>query len=137
MPNTATVERAVGRECESAAQLLTTKSITVNVLIEICGQVIEVRKQIPSSDPKPREAVPRSFLGGRSLVLGPERSLWERAQVNIVTDSADEIREFDALLSELWVREDTGWKALLYEFTPLGMRERRETLRWCGARPRP
>ncbi len=59
----------------------------------------------------------------RTRVLGPDAVVVERAQVNTVTDSTGETREFDALLSELWVREDIGWKALLYEFTPLGVRE--------------
>ncbi len=59
----------------------------------------------------------------RTLVLSPDAVVVERAQVNIVTDSTGETREYDALLSELWVREDTGWKALLYEFTNLGVRE--------------
>ncbi len=43
--------------------------------------------------------------------------------MNIVADSTSETREYDVLLSELWVREDTGWKALLYQFTNLGVRE--------------
>jgi hypothetical protein len=55
-------------------------------------------------------------------VLGPDAVVVERAQVNIVTDRTGEIREYDVLLSELWVREDTGWKALLYQFTDLGVR---------------
>lgn len=59
----------------------------------------------------------------RTRVLGPDAVVLERAQVNIVTDSAGEIREHDVLLSELWVREGTGWKALLYQFTDLGVRE--------------
>ncbi len=59
----------------------------------------------------------------RTLVLGPDAVVVERAQVNIVTGSTGETREYDALLSELWVREDTGWKALLYHFRFLGMRE--------------
>jgi hypothetical protein len=56
-------------------------------------------------------------------VLGPDAVVVERAQVNIVADSTSETREYDVLLSELWVREDTGWKALLYQFTNLGVRE--------------
>jgi hypothetical protein len=56
-------------------------------------------------------------------VLGPDAVVVERAQVNTVIDSAGEIREYDVLLSELWVREDIGWKALLYQFTELGVRE--------------
>ncbi len=59
----------------------------------------------------------------RTRVLGPDAVVVERAQVNIVTDSTGETREYDVLLSELWVREDTGWKALLYQFTSLGVRE--------------
>ena len=59
----------------------------------------------------------------RTRVLGPDAVVVERAQVNIVTDSTGETREYDVLLSELWVREDTGWKALLYQFTDLGVRE--------------
>ncbi len=59
----------------------------------------------------------------RTRVLGPDAVVVERAQVNIITDSTGETREYDVLLSELWVREDTGWKALLYQFTNLGVRE--------------
>ena len=59
----------------------------------------------------------------RTLVLGPDAVVVERAQVNIVTGSTGETREYDALLSELWIREGTGWKALLYRFTDLGVRE--------------
>jgi hypothetical protein len=59
----------------------------------------------------------------RTRVLGPDAVVVERAQVNIVADSTSETREYDVLLSELWVREDTGWKALLYQFTNLGVRE--------------
>ena len=59
----------------------------------------------------------------RTRVLGPDAVVVERAQVNTVTDSAGETRESDVLLLELWVREDTGWKALLYQFTNLGVRE--------------
>jgi hypothetical protein len=59
----------------------------------------------------------------RTLVLGPDAVVVERAQVNIVTGSTGETREYDVFLSELWVREDTGWKALLYRFTNLGVRE--------------
>ncbi len=59
----------------------------------------------------------------RTRVLGPDAVVVERAQVNIVTDSTGETREYDVLLSELWVREDTGWKALLSQFTNLGVRE--------------
>ncbi len=59
----------------------------------------------------------------RTLVLGPDAVVVERAQVNIVTGSTGETREYDVFLSELWVREDTGWKAVLYRFTNLGVRE--------------
>ena len=59
----------------------------------------------------------------RTVVLGPDAVVVERAQVNIVTGSTGETQEYDVLLSELWVREDTGWKALLYKFTDLGVRE--------------
>jgi len=59
----------------------------------------------------------------RTRVLGPDAVVVERAQVNSVTDNTGEIREYDVLLSELWVREDIGWKALLYQFTELGVRE--------------
>ena len=59
----------------------------------------------------------------RTLVLGPDAVVVERAQVNIVTGSTGETQEYDVLLSELWVREDTGWKALVYKFTELGVRE--------------
>ena len=59
----------------------------------------------------------------RTQVLGPDAVVVERAQVNIVTDSTGETSSYDALLRELWVREDTGWKALLYQFTNLGVRE--------------
>ena len=58
----------------------------------------------------------------RTRVLGQDAVVVERAQVNIVTDSTGETREYDVLLLELWVREDTGWKALLYQFTNLGVR---------------
>ncbi len=59
----------------------------------------------------------------RTRVLSPDAVVVERAQVNTVTDSAGETRESDVLLLQLWVREDTGWKALLYQFTNLGVRE--------------
>ncbi len=59
----------------------------------------------------------------RTRVLGADAVVVERAQVNIVTDSTGETREYDVLLLELWVREDAGWKALLYQFTNLGVRE--------------
>ncbi len=59
----------------------------------------------------------------RTRVLGPDAVVVERAQVNIITDSAGETQEYDVLLLELWVREDAGWKALLYQFTDLGVRE--------------
>ncbi len=59
----------------------------------------------------------------RTRVLGADAVVVERAQVNIVTDSTGETSSYDALLRELWVREDTGWKALLYQFTNLGVRE--------------
>ncbi len=59
----------------------------------------------------------------RTRVLGPDAVVVERAQVNIVTDSTGETREYDVLLLQLWVREDTGWKAILYQFTELGLRE--------------
>ncbi len=58
----------------------------------------------------------------RTRVLGADAVVVERAQVNISTDSTGETREYDVLLLELWVREDTGWKALLYQFTNLGVR---------------
>ncbi len=58
----------------------------------------------------------------RTRVLGPDAVVVERAQVNIVTDSTGD-QEWDAVLFELWVREDTGWKALLYQFANLGVRE--------------
>ncbi len=59
----------------------------------------------------------------RTLVLSLYAVVVERAQVNIITDSNGEIQENDALLSELWVREDTGWQAVVYKFTMLGARE--------------
>ena len=58
----------------------------------------------------------------RTRVLGHDAVVVERAQVNVITDSAGETREYDVLLLVLWVREDTGWKALLNQFTNLGLR---------------
>ena len=59
----------------------------------------------------------------RTRVLGPDAVVVERAQVNIITDSTGETQEYDVLLLQLWVREDAGWKALLNQFTDLGVRE--------------
>ncbi len=59
----------------------------------------------------------------RTLVLSPDAVVLERAQVNTVTDNDGETTVFDALLYELWIREDVGWKALLNEFRNLGARE--------------
>ncbi len=59
----------------------------------------------------------------RTRVLGPDAVVVERAQVNIITDSTGETREYDSLISELWVREDTGCKALLVQFESLGVSE--------------
>ncbi len=59
----------------------------------------------------------------RTLVLSRDAVVVERAQVNTVTDNDGETTVFDALLYQLWVREDVGWKALLNEFRNLGARE--------------
>ncbi len=59
----------------------------------------------------------------RTLVLSHDAVVVERAQVNTVTDNDGETTVFDALLYQLWVREDVGWKALLNEFRNLGARE--------------
>ncbi len=59
----------------------------------------------------------------RTVVLGSDAVVVERAQVNAITDSTGETTEYDAVLLQLWVRENTGWKALLYEFRNLGVRE--------------
>ena len=58
----------------------------------------------------------------RTVVLSPDAVVVERAQVNTVTGSDGETQEYDVLLSELWVREEAGWKAILYKFTELGVR---------------
>jgi hypothetical protein len=59
----------------------------------------------------------------RTLVLGPDIVVLERAQVNTVTDSTGNTTAYDVRLSELWVRENDTWKALLYRFETLGSRQ--------------
>ena len=59
----------------------------------------------------------------RTLVLGPDIVVLERAQVNTVTDSTGNTTAYDVRLSELWVRENDTWRALLYRFESLGPRQ--------------